>query len=320
MIKFIYGEDTFRLNEKLKNLKEEFFKKNTSNSILGVFDFAEGNFLNELKIKAKSQGLFSQKVLLVVKNIIAGKNKEIEADLLSFLEKFLEEKSDDVEIIFWENGKLAKNNKIFKFFLEKFSSEEFEILKGEALKKWIRNNFLDFDIKINPEIIDELAQGEAIDTSLINNEILKIVNYIGEDKENFNQEETKKLISARSEADIFRTIEFLSSGNKKMAMQTLHNQLDKGDDPFYILSMYIYQFRNLLKIGDFYFSGINNNFEIAKLTKLHPFVVQKGMGQLRNLNLEKLKKIYQTLEKIDIEAKTGKRDVKLGLEMLISEI
>ena len=103
-------------------------------------------------------------------------------------------------------------------------------------------------------------------------------------------------------------------------MQTLHNQLDKGDDPFYILSMYIYQFRNLLKIGDFYFSGINNNFEIAKLTKLHPFVVQKGMSQLRNFNLQKLKDIYRILEKIDIEAKSGKRDIKLGLEMLISQI
>ena len=46
MIRFLYGEDQFRLNEKLKQLKEEFFKKNTSNASLGVFDFKEKFLLN----------------------------------------------------------------------------------------------------------------------------------------------------------------------------------------------------------------------------------------------------------------------------------
>jgi len=108
--------------------------------------------------------------------------------------------------------------------------------------------------------------------------------------------------------------------NKKKALKLLQDQLKKGDDPFYILSMYVYQFRNLLKIGEFFWQGRTNQYEVAKLTKLHPFVVQKGMAQLRNYDENKLKGIYQKLQDIDTGSKTGKIDIKLALDKFVAEI
>lgn len=81
--------------------------------------------------------------------------------------------------------------------------------------------------------------------------------------------------------------------------------------------MYAYQIRNLLKIEDVYYRETKNQYEIAKLTKLHPFVVQKGIGQIRHLSGDKLKDIFGKLQEIDFLAKTGKADIKLALDKFI---
>jgi len=321
MIRFLYGEDQFRLNEKLKQLKEEFFKKNTSNASLGVFDFKEKFLLNEIKTSIKSRGLFADKILIVVKNISLVEDKKLRDDCYSFLDKnLIGLDNDNIELIFIEEEKIAKNDKILKWFLKNIKTEEFKNLNEAQLKKWIGERFNSLNVEVPNDLIDKLLENCSNNLVLINNEILKIANYIGDKKDDIDKESLLKLLNTRVEADIFKTIEFLSAGNKKMAIETLHKQLDKGDDSFYILSMYIYQFRNLLKIADFYFNGLDNNFEIAKLTKLHPFVVQKGIQQLQGFDILQLKNIYQKLEKIDIEAKTGKKDIRINLDLLVTQI
>lgn len=317
---FLYGEDRFRLLEKLKNIKEEFFYKNTANALLGVFDFGEKEDLVEFKKSFRSEGLFTQKKLIIIKNFSLIGDKKMKEDFYDFLENSFEKITDEnTDLVFYEENLPAKNEKIFKWLLKNIKTEEFKKLNENQIKEWINKKFLSFDIKVDDEIINKLLEYCGNDLFLINNEISKISNYLS-DSTAINLLEIDNLLSSKIEADIFKTIEFLSSGNKKKALEMLHKQLDKGDDSFYILSMYVYQFRNLLKIADFHFKGVDNNFEIAKLAKLHPFVVQKGIQQLRGLNLSRLKNIYKSLEKIDIEAKTGKQEIKIGLELFIANL
>jgi DNA polymerase III delta subunit len=84
--------------------------------------------------------------------------------------------------------------------------------------------------------------------------------------------------------------------------------------------MYVYQFRNLLKIGEFYWQGRRNQHEISKVAKLHPFVVQKTLGQLKNFTEQKLLRIYKKLQELDLKAKTGKIDINLALDKFVVEI
>ncbi|HHE45981.1 MAG TPA: hypothetical protein ENL05_01380 [Candidatus Moranbacteria bacterium] len=153
-----------------------------------------------------------------------------------------------------------------------------------------------------------------------------MINFVSDySKEKIKEEiiteaEVDLLVKAKLEANIFKTIDALAYKNKKKALELLHNQLKKGDDSFYIFSMYIYQFRNLLKIGDLYFQGKTNQYEMAKLTKMSPFVAQRGIAQLRGFTLAQLKKIYKKLEEIDLQVKTGKMDIGLALDKFTVEI
>lgn len=322
MIAFIYGEDNFRSAEKLKQLKEEFFKKNTSNASSSVFDFSEEDYWPKLKAALKSKGLFSQNSLIIIKNLLSQEGLNSRFEIIEFLENQFKsiDYSDDF-IIFWEGSKIKKNDKIFKWLIKNSKSQEFNKLEGLLLKKWVEEKFLNFNIKVDGEVSNNLINNKNGDLSAIDKEILKIANYIGENeiKEDLSGQVTK-LINSSVEANIFQTVELISSGNKKQALEMLHRQLEQGDDPFYILSMYIYQIRNLLKIAEFYFQGSLNNIEISKIIKLHPFVVQKGIQQLRNLDFNKLKEIYKKLEKIDEDAKRGRKDIGIGMELLIAEL
>ena len=81
--------------------------------------------------------------------------------------------------------------------------------------------------------------------------------------------------------------------------------------------MYIYQIRTLLKIGDFYWQGMTSAPQIAQASKLHPYVVQKSLSQIRNLSEEKTKQMLRDLAQIDHDAKTGKIDPLLALDTFI---
>jgi DNA polymerase-3 subunit delta len=116
---------------------------------------------------------------------------------------------------------------------------------------------------------------------------------------------------------MFETIEALTSGNKSQALKLFHEQLEKGEDPYYVLSMYVYQIRTLLKIGDFYWQGMASAPQIAQASGLHPFVVQKSLYQVRNLSEEKIKKMFRDLANIDADAKIGKIDPVLALDSFI---
>jgi DNA polymerase-3 subunit delta len=102
-------------------------------------------------------------------------------------------------------------------------------------------------------------------------------------------------------------------------MKLLNEHLAAGDDPFYLLSMYFYQFRNLLKVKPLAQKNMNQ-FDISKKLKLHPFVARKSMDQVRNFTLAKLKELYSALCEIDFESKIGKVDIGLALDKFVASI
>jgi len=99
----------------------------------------------------------------------------------------------------------------------------------------------------------------------------------------------------------------------------LHDHLEDGEDPFYLLSMYFYQFRNLVKVRPLAEKNVPSH-EIASKLKMHPFVARKSLEQARNFSWENLKKLYNNLCEIDFESKTGKTDIALALDKFVAGV
>jgi len=317
MIIFLYGDDEFRSNEKLAEIKNKFLEKN-SPAPAGLFDFAEKDWdVGDIIMNISSSGLFSSKKLAIIKNIISIKKDFENEKLEKFLKNEAKKEKSDLILIFWEGGKMKKSSKLYKLLKKIAKCQEFELLEGGKLRNWVIGEFEKGDVSINPAAIEKLMVFVGNDLNLLSREIEKLVTY--KNKGEITAEDVDLLVKSKIDTDIFKTVDALARGDKKTALKMLHDHLEDGEDPFYLLSMYFYQFRNLVKVKPLAEKNMPPH-EIASRLKMHPFVARKSLEQAQNFSWEKLKNLYKTLCEIDFESKTGKTDIALALDKFIAGV
>lgn len=325
MIIFLFGEDSFRSNQKLNEIKNKFMFSDKSGSGLSVFNYADEKEASRKITEAiNTPNLLAPKRLIICQNTISASSLEEQKIILEFLKKKKNLSEDkDAVVIFWESDAPKKNNALYKFLTDKkngIKSQGFEKLVGIKLEAWILKLIKDNNAQasISKSALSKLIAYCGEDNFLMFNEIQKLVSYA--DSEMISEKDVDLLVKANLNGNIFLLVDILGANNKKEALRLFHEHLQKGDDPFYLLSMFLYQFRNMLKISDLYEKGNRAEFDIARITKLHPFVVKKTLSQMRNFTFQKLKDIYQKLGEIDTDVKTGKVEIKLALDKFIVEI
>jgi DNA polymerase-3 subunit delta len=113
----------------------------------------------------------------------------------------------------------------------------------------------------------------------------------------------------------------LGQKNKKAAVKLIANQFKSGVAPTELLSKVIWQYKNLLLLKSFVEKN-GPGYPSQRLSYqlgLHPFVVKKTIGQVKNYELHTLKKIYRQLLKIDHKIKTSQADPEVLFDLLIVE-
>lgn len=318
MIIFLYGQDTYRLAQKLREIIEEYKKIHQSGLNLRFLDFkgsaGELSF-QDFKDAFQQRSIFKEKRLMVLTHVFS--NKDLRQNFVKNIKNLTDSK--DV-IIISEKNKILANNPLFKILKKKATCQEFQPLKGQSLKNWVKKEIEQYRAKIEPEALEQIIDFVGNDLWRFSNEIKKLVNYKGKNSNLIiTKQDIELLVRPKIEPDIFQTINFLASKNKKQALSLLKKHLEKGDNPLYLLSMISFQFRNLLMIREL----IDKNrpyFLISKETKLHPYVVKKSHAQAQRFSLPELKKIYQKIFEVDLNIKTGKLEPETALELLITEI
>lgn len=304
MIIFLCGQDTYRSRKELRRIIEDYKKANSD-----WFDFVrldvldkEIDFFEQVRKSADTISMFSAAKLIVVENIFST-NKEIQNDILEFLEKREIEKNKDINIVFWDEEPDQRSS-LFKHLKIKARVEEFKPLKGGQLQEWIKGHITEQGGKTDKAAIDKLEEYIGSDLWRMKNEVDKLLDY----NKTINRESIELLIKPEFDLNIFKMIDALGQKNKVKVLDLFGKYLEKGEDEFYLLSMFIYQVRNLLKV----ISG-------GRLD-MHPFVAQKTKAQARNFNFEELKKIYRQLLTIDLDIKVGRMDSKTALELFLMKL
>ena len=160
---------------------------------------------------------------------------------------------------------------------------------------------------------------EGINPSLpwkIKQEIDKLFHYklsgAPSDKTVITAADVELLIAPSIDLNIFETLDAFGSRNKAQALLLLHEHLESGTDPFYLFSMLVYQFRNLIRIKSLASDAVPYA-NIIKKTGLNPYVVKKAYAQCNKFDLEELKQLFAGLSRLEINAKQGKEDMADGL-------
>lgn len=323
MLFFLYGEDPFRSYERVLEIKERFLKNDKSGSGLSSFEADEKkDIMGEIRESYGTPGLFFSKRLAIIKRFLSSGTADAQAGMLDFLKAGGERLLADPDwvAIFWEDGLPKRNGRLFKFLEHDAKKQDFEKLSGLKLEQWIVKRLKEMspEARISKAAVSNLIEAAGSDSAIIATELEKLFNYCH--PEMIDEAAVGLLIRSDSAGSIFETVDALGAGDRKKAAGLVHAQLESGTDPFYVFSMFAYQFRNLLRVNDALEERMTSESDIAKLTHLHPFVVRKSLAQARRFGGFRLRSLYRKLVRLDERAKTGSMDILMALDKFIAEI
>lgn len=336
MIIVVYGLDSFRASQKIREMKEKFIKD--VDELDTSFDEVDGKAMvaADLSRLFATDSLFAKKRLVLVKNIFANKQEAFVAVLADYLEKL---QTDNI-IIFHEEKLVMDKNKKAALALEKDKTKAlsktqqklWQILAGgyvmycpllndAELVKWIAQKLAPEGLVINRAAERFLLGTIGSDLWALDNELNKLIAYklrVAESTE-ITEADIKLLVNYELSQPIFDLTDAIGNRDKARALNILNQQLEQGEAPLYLLAMLNRQFKIILSVRQGLDNGLNTR-QLAEALKLHSYVLQKSVNQARNYNLVTLKSIMGTLVKIDYNFKTGKLPIEMMLDVLIARL
>jgi len=314
MFILLYGPDTYRSQQKLKEIIDHYKQSQKTGLSLKILDLKDEKF-EKLQEENQSLSIFKENKLIILKNAFS--NQEFKEKFLKEADKFADSK--DI-ILFYEEKEIPLSDSLFKFLKKQAKTQEFQLLTGQKLKTWIKKEFEKYGFIVSPKIMDTLILFIGSDSWKIANEIKKLSTYKANKKSSgITLEDIEILVKPQIQVNIFKTIDAIAARDRKTALSLIHKQIEGGENPSYLLSMINFQFRNLLTIKSLIEEHKPYNL-ILKISGLHPFVVRKSYEQAKKFTLQELKKIYQKIFQADLDIKTGRIGPETALDLLIAEI
>jgi len=310
MIYFLYGPDTYRSREKLKEL----IAKNQIGFNVERINGAKID-ADELNKHISTHDLFSQKKFLVIDHM-ADKNNKLKEDIINFLKKL---KFNELDFLIFYDSQIDKRSIIFKVLNSKADEiYAFDLLKPAEMEVWLQKKCQAINLNINKDNLKKLSVALGDDTWLAMSELQKLKAYTN--GEEVQYEDIDKMVRGKLDDDIFKLTDMIANNNNKsQALKLLKDQIESGSNEIYLLTMIVRQFRILIQLKSF-LSKTSNTFQAAKTLNLHPFVVQKSLPMVSKYPIEKLKNIFQKLLKVDLQLKSSKVQGEVLLEKFVLEM
>ncbi len=312
MILFFYGEDTYRLNQKIGALKERFFSASLGDTNLSVLDGEKINFDDFVRQVLALPFLATSRLVIVNSLFLAKK------DFLEKAVEFLPKVPRTTVLLVVQEGNPDRRLKLFKDLNKPKISQEFKLLAGDELEKWILAEVKNRGGSIDALAIRKMVEYIGNDLWRMSSELDKLISY----DPKISVDSIELLTVPSMQSNIFNLMDQIAAKNIKATVKELNRLLTEGKAEPYILSMIVLEYRNLLIVKDLAERnhGRLNSFAIAKQAKLHPFVAQKTLALSNRYSLEELKKTYGLLSDFDTKIKTGKMESKVALELLVFKL
>lgn len=289
MIITLAGVNSFARGKKLKELRDTFAKEYGAENIEVVS--TEELELNQLPTLLQGASLFSSHRMVIMKDLSA--NKEV-------AEKFSElitNSSDDITVVVIESQP-DKRTSLYKTLKSKTEFYEFDEPKEFDLLKWIEEFAKEKKGAISARDARLLLDYVGPDQQRMANEIEKLVNF----QSNITSNTIEKLVERRAQSTVFQLLDYVLAGDKKKSMKTLENLEKAFEDPFQIANLLIWQIQALAVVKS---AGNHSDSEIAKETKLNPYVVSKTKGLARKVDAQSLNKMINQVAALDVALKTS---------------
>jgi len=240
--------------------------------------------------------------------------------------KYLEKASEFTCLVFVvDEEKVDNRKKTIKRIKENGRVIEFNKLTSEELNKWIIKKIKESNKKITSGDVFNIIQSSGYlennsNKTLydIDNEINKIISFIGERKE-ITRDDIDKVMIKSLQNNIFKLVDGIGQKTPEISIKILNEMLLENEPIQVIMYMVVRQFRLLYMAKLLDEKGYSQG-DIGKKLGIHGFIAKKVLSQSRNFSTNELKETLDKCLETDKAIKTGLMDSKLAVETLIVAI
>ena len=328
MLYILSGEDGFSLNESLAGIKKGLGDESLLSANTTLFD-GQRVTPEQLGVAAETVPFLAEKRLIIVTGLLGrfqprgrygGKKEKPPANLKGDYESFIRclTKLPDSTVVVLVDGKVSKNNPLFKGLSPLAEAKTFPLLRRDRLAQWIKKRVGEEGGDISPPAVSLLAKLVGGNLWIMAGEVRKLVLYtsgrqIGED-------DVRAVVGYAQQANVFAMVDAILEFRVRQAEWSLEQLLRAGVAPSYLLFMLVRQVRLILRARELRGRGSTEREIQDALGLTSDFVLRKTLEQAASYSLGRLKEIYGKLLEADLSIKTGRRDGELALNILAAEL
>lgn len=290
-------------------------KENQSFNSVKIYEDSEGAF-EALKEALLTRSMFQEKRLVTFycQQLLKGKNEKIENFLLDNLDKWPE----DIHLLIIAGENFDRRYKVFKELDKKALVLQTQPLRGRQLEKWIEEKVFARGKKIQREAVSYLEYAFTDQLHALENELEKIVLFIGE-RETITQTDLQACLSSDqilADDAIFKWTDLISQKKIGQALELLYELLKNNNNEYFLNIMLIRQIRLMALVWELKKKGYKPG-DAAKKIGQHPFPIQKLYPLVDRLRYEELLELWQGLLSISTRVMEDGIDWLLSMEFYL---
>jgi DNA polymerase-3 subunit delta len=305
MIFFFYGPNTYAARQQVAKLTAEYVKKTGSNLGLERIDGARVK-PEELRAALQSAPFLATSRLVIIEDL--GANKTVAAKVADYLENVPE----TTVAVFYDPA-VDQRTGYFKSLAKQARTIKFEPLSSQQLRQWIGRQATVNGAEIEPPATARLLELVGDDQWRLASEVAKLAAYASP----ITAAVVDEMVEATHTETIFTLVEAMTIGRSAEALRLYHQLREDGMNEVYMLSMVIWQLRNLLLAK---VAGRVNAPELAKTAGMSPFVAGKMLAARNRFEESQLRRAFIQAVDTDYQLKSGVGTADVLVEQLIYRI
>lgn len=302
----LFGEEVYLRKQYRDKLIQAF--SNPGDSMNVTYFYGKSVNPRELIDLSETLPFFAERRLILVEKSEFFKNSCEE------LAQYLGEVAATTCFIFVED-EIDKRSKLYKAAAKAGSVIEFLPQTEETLYRWVRGKLRGVHKAITPGVFHLLVDKCGGDMETLEKEVEKLICYAWE-REEITAADIEEICITQITDKIFEMVRSIGEKKQKRALNLYYDLLALKNTPFQILYMINRQFNILLQMKELAAAGTPGNI-IAEKMGMRDFAVRQNLAQTRQFSKEELLQELKDGIQTEEDAKSGRMDAQLGVELLI---
>lgn len=326
MITILYGEDDFTIRERLSQIKADCGASGLGDAGTTTFDGQKLSF-DELAAACNTISFLAPKRLVIVEGLLGrfekkekrGKGNTKSPELKEW-EALAGLTMPETTVMVIVDGKVKKTNPLLKKLSPVAEIREYAPfdLRDNKLPEWILARARLNGGSISPQAVKFLIEITGNNLWILASEINKLCLYAGDRP--VNEADIRLMVSGARESNIFHLVDAVVQQKQDIASRMLHQLLDEGSAPPYLLFMITHEFRLLIQVKELSTRRLPASIIGSKIGEFKEWKVDKMLKQARKYSMESLVKSYRRLLETDLAIKTGGMEGETALDLLITDL